>query len=182
MGIVMLVACGIDAIAYVILSLGSFFGLITGHVALSLLGYYFIDIPFLRLEIIADMGRFIRSGSILENGCPLPGAGSVLYSVSIDQATVNLHPDYCGSEFYLLVIDFAVTEQRGISSSGPDHRIIGFVCDRIIKCVPLRRPGLNSVGSGLHNGITKEFPNIRKGIIEGVLPKGVSRKKKGFRG
>ena len=55
MRVIMLVAGGIDAVGNVILAIRTFFGLLAGHVSLTLLSDDFIDVTLLGLEIVTDM-------------------------------------------------------------------------------------------------------------------------------
>ena len=109
MGIIVNVTGGVYAIGYVILSVRTLLGLVTGHIALALLGDDLIDVTLLGLEVVTYVIGIIRSASVHENRTALPFTGRILNSVGIDQAAVHLHLYHGCGELDILVVDMSVT-------------------------------------------------------------------------
>ena len=86
-----------------------FFCIITGHIPFSLLSNHIIYKTLLSLKVISHNLGLIRSFAIFENRCSLHHTQRIQHSGSMNRTAVHIHRNDIRCQFYLFVVDLALT-------------------------------------------------------------------------
>ena len=125
----MIVACSVNTLFKVNLIVGTFLGIITDDIPLTLLSDDVTDDTLLTIEVVAYLVSFIRCLPLREDRLSLHRTQRILATVGKDSSAVNVHGNDIGCQFYLLIgyLSFAIKVGKAIL--GKDNGVSGFEID-----------------------------------------------------